>query len=202
MKKKIATFVSIIFHPLLMPLIGVFLLFHSGSYLTYYPFEGQKAIYIIVLISTILLPMSFIPFFVFIGLIKSITMKTRKERVAPYILTLVFYYFAYYILRRAGAPSIVISFILASIITLSVTILVSLRWKISAHMIGLGGLAGALLALSYRLALNTSGILMIVILSAGIIGTTRLYLEEHKASEIYSGFGVGVVFTLLTVIFL
>ena len=65
MIKTMAKVISYLFPPLLMPFLGIVLIFNSGSYLTYYPFEGQKAIYTIVLLSTIVLPLCFIPFFMF-----------------------------------------------------------------------------------------------------------------------------------------
>ena len=59
LRKNIAKVVSYVFHPLLMPLLAIILIFNSGSYLSYYPFEGQKAIYMIVILSTIVLHVIF-----------------------------------------------------------------------------------------------------------------------------------------------
>ena len=202
MIKALAKVVSYVFHPLVMPFLGIVVVFNSGSYLTYYPFEGQKAIYTIVLLSTIVLPLCFIPFFMFFKLIKTVEMTSRKERIIPYFITLAFYYFAYFILKRATAPNIIVTIILASIIALSCTLVVSFKWKISAHMIGIGGLTGGMLALSDRMIFDVSTVLIILVLISGLLGTARLYLNAHKPFEIYSGFGIGSVVTCLVILYL
>jgi membrane-associated phospholipid phosphatase len=77
--------------------------------------------------------------------------------------------------------------------------IISLRWKISNHMASIGGLTGALIALSLRLEINTSYILALVFLFAGLIGTARLILKKHNPLQIYAGYALGffVMFFIL-----
>ena len=60
-------------------------------------------------------------------------------------------------------------------------------------MIGIGGLIGLLSALAHLFGLHVNWILMSAVFIAGIIGTGRLYLNEHNTSQIYSGFMMGYV---------
>ncbi len=82
---------------------------------------------------------------------------------------------------------------LAVFISVILASLINIRWKISLHMIGIGGLLGLLSALAYLYGLHINWILMTTILLAGIIGTARLYLNEHNPSQVYSGFMMGYV---------
>ncbi len=202
MVKALTNTISYIFHPIFMPLLGVFLIFNSGTYLSYYPYEGQKAIFLIIILSMIVLPVCFIPMLFFFKMVKTIELNARRERILPYVFTLLFYYFAYFILKRAKAPTVVISMILASIITLSLTLIFSFRWKISAHMVGIGGLIGAMIALSSRMLFNVTFILACLILVGGFIGSSRLFLNAHKPGEIYAGFAIGIAASFLTVYYL
>ena len=114
MIKTVSNIISYIFHPLLAPTFGLILLFNSGTYLSYLPFSAQKAIYIIVFISTFVLPLSFIPFFIYTDRINSIFLKHKKERLIPLIITTIFYFFSFYILQNINAPKIIQIFILGS----------------------------------------------------------------------------------------
>jgi membrane-associated phospholipid phosphatase len=58
-------------------------------------------------------------------------------------------------------------------------------------MAGIGGLIGAIIALSLRLGLNSSLVLGILIGIAGLIGSSRLILGKHTPMQIYAGFLVG-----------
>ncbi len=60
-------------------------------------------------------------------------------------------------------------------------------------MIGIGGLIGLLSALGHLYGMNVNWILMLAVFIAGIIGTARLYLNEHNATQIYSGFMLGYI---------
>ena len=200
MQKKIAQFISIVLHPLLMPAFGFFIIFNSGAYLNYFPLELKKIIYIIVIINTFVLPLSFIQFFVYQKVINNIQLDSNRQRVIPLIITTLLYYFSYYLLGKLQSPQIIQLFMLASTILVFLTFLISLKWKISAHMVGIGGLIGMIMALSFRLMINLQAYLMISIFVAGLLGYARLRLNAHGPIQVYSGLGIGVILVLLIII--
>jgi hypothetical protein len=59
-------------------------------------------------------------------------------------------------------------------------------------MVGIGGLLGALISVSYLLQFDMTAFYIPVILLAGIIGAARLALGEHRPSQIYAGFFLGL----------
>ena len=59
-------------------------------------------------------------------------------------------------------------------------------------MVGIGGLLGFLISISYLTKYDMTVFYIIVIVVAGLVGFARLKLEEHKPSQIYLGFLLGL----------
>ncbi len=193
MQKKIAQAISVIFHPSLMPTLGILILFNSDTYFDFLRYDIKKVLFILIFISTFVLPITFIPFYYFQKLIKSINMATRRERVIPFLLTLIMYLFCYSLLVKIGAPLLIKRYILFSAIILALLLLSLIKWKFSVHMAGSGGLAGGILAMSMLLNVNLSLYFILSILVSGLIGYSRLQLQAHKSYEIYAGWFIGAV---------
>jgi membrane-associated phospholipid phosphatase len=198
MNKKIAKLITGIFNPLLMPTLGILILFNTNSYYSMLSYDAQKVIFLTIIISTCLLPLSFLPLFYYQSIIKDINMKSNKERIIPFFVIFVIYFLAYFLLNNMGVPPVINNVILGASITILLLALIAFKWKISAHMAGIGGLIAALLIFSFKLHANLLLYLIIAIVVAGLIGTSRITLKAHTPKEIYSGFGLGVATLLLT----
>ncbi len=187
---------SIIFHPLLIPTLGIFLLFNSGFYFSLLPWNVMKFVLLIVFMSTGLLPA------LSIGILSLNPRFDRKmekstDRVLPILLTSVFYYMGYLILKKLPIFPIYNFLLVASILVQIALLIISMRWKISAHAAAIGGLVGGFFALSFRLQANPVWILSILILIAGMVGSARLILGKHSGSQVYAGFLLGLLIMLL-----
>jgi membrane-associated phospholipid phosphatase len=60
-------------------------------------------------------------------------------------------------------------------------------------MLGIGGIIGFVMIMSFEYQLNFNSLLASLFLVAGLIGVARLSLNAHKPGEIYVGFLVGVL---------
>lgn len=203
MKKILARILSILFHPVLMPLIGLLILFNSNSIYQYLSLPAKKVILIIVALGTIVLPLTFVPFYVFQKIIRNIKMETKKERLIPFFVTFILYVFCYYLLIRLHAPEIktIINYILVGAVSTLILFALSFKWKISAHMTGIGALLGSLIAFSFILKINLEYYIILSILVSGLLGFARLTLESHKPFEIYTGWLLGLL-TSTSILFL
>jgi hypothetical protein len=201
MGKALAKISSILLHPLLLPSIGIIILYNSGSVLEYLPFQAKKIILLIVGVSTLILPISFVPFFIFQKIIKNVQMENNRERLVPFFITSALFFFGYYLLVRLGAPQTITKFILAATISATILFLYSFKWKISAHLVGIGGLTGALIAISFRLSVNMEYYIMAAILLSGVVGFSRLKLKTHKPFHIYVGWITGCIVSILVISF-
>lgn len=193
MFKRAATIISYLFNPLIMPTIGVFIMFSTNSLMVYQAPEIKRAVYLIVFLSTFVLPFSFIPFFLYNKLISGIMMKKRKERIIPLMVTSVMYLFAAFLIYRIPVSMLLKKFVVATAINVLLVLLISLRWKISVHMVGVGGLVGLVLILSQYNTGNIVYYLIATIVLAGLVGSSRLKLGAHKPPQVYAGFLQGLI---------
>ncbi len=200
METRIANFISIVFHPMLMPTLGVIILLNLDTYLshTITP-SGKFAVYSIVLINTGIVPALLVWLHLRFQLVKSLKLASRKERTLPFILTMFFYFFCYFILKRNHLPVPVYTLQLGASISVLLAILINFFWKISIHTVGMGGLAGMLLGISQKMNIEIISILLPFILMGGLVGFARLKLNAHTPLQVYSGFllGLGSIWTVL-----
>jgi hypothetical protein len=184
--------ISFLFHPLLMPTLGLLLIFQSGTYLSYIPFEGKRIIFSFIAIGTLIIPLCFLPFFVYFKLINNVEIDNPTQRVVPLFITCVIYFCTAYLVRRIPIPFIN-SFILASSICVMLNVIIVPWWKISSHLIGLGGLTGLATGIFLRLGADISIWLIVILLISGITGFARLRLKAHTPAQVYTGYIAGFV---------
>lgn len=195
-EKYSAKIVSFFFHPLLMPTFGLLLIFHSGTYLETINSEAKNFLYLIIGFSTCILPVLSLPVFIYRKLIKNIEMDLRYQRITPTIIALIFYFLGFYLLKNLPMPAILIAYISSIVAVASIALLITIWWKISFHTLAIGGITGALIALSLRLDADVQYFIMISVITAGVIATARLRLNAHNSLQVVTGFIIG-----LTVVF-
>ncbi|HET6227129.1 MAG TPA: hypothetical protein VFF27_12670 [Bacteroidia bacterium] len=201
-EEKFAKFLSIIFHPLLMPTYGFVLLFSTQNYLsTFLPFQFKLIIIGLTFLFTFLFPAINAVVLLKIGRIKSLEMNDPRERLLPYGTTLLYYMALLYLLYNSHFSVIFKVIIIGAACCILTTLAVNLKWKISAHMVGAGGITGAILALLYRLESDMQLAFIIIILIAGLVGYARLKLNAHTPAQVYTGFLVGFLIQLSLLLF-
>ncbi|MCK4288907.1 MAG: hypothetical protein KAW86_06865, partial [Bacteroidales bacterium] len=80
---------------------------------------------------------------------------------------------------------------------LIITLIINFFWKISIHMIGIGGMLGTLIGLSFLWMIDIPFLIILLILCSGITGFARLKLNAHNPAQVYTGFVIGTSFMLL-----
>jgi len=189
--EKAAKIISVLVHPIIIPSLGFLLLFNSGTYLGYLPFDYKKMILIIVILCTFIIPLSMIPFFLYQRMIFDIQLSRSRERYIPLVVTFSLFIFCYFLLRRIPIPPDYQAFCLGCALCTLIILLAISKWKISLHMVGIGGLTGLIIYLIIHMHVNLEFYLILTLITAGLVGTARLILEAHKPFEIYSGFLIG-----------
>jgi len=188
---RVSKFISIILHPLIMPILGIVVLFYSGSYLSFMPEALKRMILLIILIGMVLLPLSLIPIYMYRKLLSNLDFSRRNERFIPLLITTILYYLTFLILRKIPISGLVLGMIGSATISLFLLALVSIKYNISLHAAGSAGLFGFLLAITLRLGLFSPLSLYGSIVLAGMAGTARLKQNAHKPAEVYAGYIVG-----------
>lgn len=202
METRLAKTLSYLFHPLLMPTYGFLLIFFSHNYIsTFTPANLKLIILAVTFVFTFFLPTLNTLILLKMGRIQSLEMETPKERTVPYISAAMYFFALFYLFHSAEFPSVFCILILGAAVSILLTLLINFKWKISAHAIGVGGIIGATMGISYRLMIDLRLILMLVILLAGFVGFARLKLQAHEPKQVYVGFALGFAVELLLMIF-
>ncbi|MFC2080806.1 PAP2 family protein [Bacteroidota bacterium] len=196
--EKISKAISYIFHPLIIPSLGMLVIYNSGTYLAYLPFDMKKWMLLIVFLSTFVVPLAFIPFFLYQRVIMNLQMGSRRERFVPMAVSFILYIFCFYLIRRISIPHMYHSFLLSCMLAVFAAMLITLKYKISLHMVGLGGLVALIGFLAFYLKVDLRFYLGISVLITGLIGTARIILKAHTPGEVYTGFLTGFGVVLLT----
>jgi membrane-associated phospholipid phosphatase len=116
-------------------------------------------------------------------------------------ITLVFYLASYYLIRKLPVSVVYQRFLFAGCLSILFILAISYFWKISAHLVGWGGLTGLIFILSVRFNTDLMLLLIISLLVSGIVAFARIKLNAHSPSQVYAGFLLGF-FTVLIVFFL
>jgi membrane-associated phospholipid phosphatase len=206
MIKQFFTALSYIFHPLFLPFLGLFFLFEltteSQGYidtsLSNLRWDVKKALYILIGFLTILAPSLSVYIMYRNKMITSLTIENRSERVIPLLLISVYYILTYIFLLRMLPSQTIIPFLLPYVFgfTLStvVAFIMNFYIKISLHMVGVFGVAGALTGYFQSQVEYNIWYLLALIIIGGLVGSSRLYLKAHNLKEILFGiiFGFGI----------
>lgn len=190
---RFAQVISVLGHPLFMPLYAFGLLIYTNPYINMMITETSKYFTLgILLVFTIILPILTSVLFKLFGLIDSLYMKTAKERRWPFLLTLIWYYMGIQLLTRIYVPQSFLLLMIGAASIVGVALVITSRWKISIHMLGIGGVIGAIIGISQRFQFDHSILLIALILFAGLIGYSRLKTNSHNFRQVYAGFIVGI----------
>lgn len=192
LSERLARIISMVFHPLLMPLYGLLIIFSAPTLFGYLPFVQKKFIIFILVTNNILLPFSVLPYLKWRKIITTWTVDKRSERVTPLALTTLFYFITVYVILKFTIPGLIKGFFLVtSLLSFTVT-LINFWWKISIHSVGAGALTSMLLVLSFRLHASLTPFLIAIILVSGMVLSSRLRLQSHTPAEVWTGYLLGL----------
>ncbi len=192
--RSIARTVSILLHPLLMPVIAVWLALEVDPQLGYFVPPGSSGRWLLLgmlVVMTVTFPITSALLLQRAGVVNSLEMHSRQERIAPFVMTLLYCAMALYLLLRTPLHPAVDHLFMGILAALFATLLITAWWKISAHMVGIGGLLGALMGLSMIHGLHILPLIAGVALVAGVLGTARLLASDHTQGQIIAGALVG-----------
>jgi hypothetical protein len=197
----LAKIISGIFHPLLMPVYGLLVIFSAPTLFGFIPLELKRILCLIVLVNNVLLPLSLLLYLWYRRLISSFVIDNREERVLPLAITTFFYFLTLYIFFKFRIPVFIKSYILSAAIISLLIMIINWRFMISIHGAGAGALLALILVLSFRMIMPLTAFLLPVVIICGLVLSARLWLESHTPAEVWWGLllGFGITAILLSV---
>jgi branched-subunit amino acid transport protein AzlD len=210
MNRNLAQIFSVLGHPMLVLTYVLLLMMAINPYAFGVRHLGeQRAVVLLfsVFSTSFLIPAVGVAMMKPLGLIKSLQMYDKQERIGPYIVTGVFYLWLFKNLLSAGqTPPLLAKFVLGATIGLFLSFFINIFTKISAHAAGMGGLIAMLVILAFNwgnmaLGLSLFGgtlefsllpVLALAVVAAGLVGTARLALGAHVPADLYRGYAIGI----------
>lgn len=210
MSPSIARIVSYLGHPLLVLTYMLVLMLVINPF----AFGAQRIgdqrtviLFFYVVSTTFLIPGIGVSLLKPLGLVQSLEMHDKQERIGPYIITGIFYLWMFKNFINGGVPALYAKFVLGATIGLFFAFFVNIFTKISAHATGMGGFVAMALLLAFEWSGSTVGVgpillslnalLAFVILLAGLVGVARLTLGSHTQADLWQGYAAGFAAVML-----
>lgn len=196
---QLSKFISIALHPVFMPLLALHLTLgalHSIGEIS----QSLNYIYGIVICCTIILPLMSIFFLIKRGRVSSLEMSNHNERSLPLFITVIWMSLGFYMLNSVlFYATILKAELIGAILIILIAAIISKFWKISLHLLGIGGVVGVFIALQIIQG-GVLYLLLLFILFSGILGVARIDQKAHNHAQVYVGFLLGVCIELATLL--
>jgi len=177
----------------LIPTYAMFLLMDMDVF-KLLPFRWRLIAIIGTLIFTGLLPALPIWLMMKRGEVNDLFISKREERTMPYLFSFMAYVFwALFMWRTLQFPMFIVAMGMGSAVSIFIIVFINLKWKISAHTAGMGGLCGAVFGVCFRTAINPVWLLVLVLFISGLVAFSRLELKAHTPGQVLAGFVVGFI---------
>jgi len=196
-----ARIVSMVFTPFYLPFIGMMALF-VFSYLGLMPWAYKLQLLMLVYLFTILLPTILIHLYRRYHGWTLIELGHRERRMVPYVISILCYFFCIYVMDMLHIPHFMQTILIAALLIQIICALINVWWKISTHTAAIGGVAGALFVFGELFGFNPIWWLCLVLILAGILGTSRMILRQHSLLQVVAGFLVGLTCSVIGLIYL
>ena len=184
---------SVIFHPL-FHFIYVFLV---TIFLTPGNVSNADPVSLFIFSSLLFLNTTLFPIFGTYLLTGDIFLQKARKRTGAYAVTIFFYIIAYFFLWRMPVYDFIKAFMLSIICVMILLMALNLKWKISMHSTAGGSLIAFFVYLYYIMPEIYFVPLLISIIIAGLLGSSRLKLKVHNNVEIYAGYITGFTITAI-----
>jgi hypothetical protein len=192
--RAFARVISYLFHPLFIPVYVIcFVIYELHLFLDLDSWR-KKLVIIQFLVSYTLLPLLTILLMKALGFIQSIHLRTQKDRILPYVVCEIFYFWGWYVSKNLSYfPKVIIMFTLAVFLACSLGLILNSYFKVSMHGIAVGTLCAFMLLASFQVHMSFGWYLSIAFLIAGLTCTARLIDSDHSNKEVYLGFFAGAL---------
>lgn len=209
-----AKVVSVIFHPLLLNAGLILMVYLLNPYAFRINEEKELGVFFIMTgVIILLFPAVAILLMWKLGMIKSIVMDDKSERIGPLIAVMTCYiWFFINVNSSVIYPRTLTIIALGSCIAAGLGFFINNFTKISLHAIGAGGFLTGVLLIAFNFKtipiripipllgtyeVSTIFVVLLTIFIAGLIGSSRLILKAHTSRDIYGGYITGSLAFLL-----
>jgi hypothetical protein len=201
-----AKIISYIFHPVFVPVyIVLFLLYiYPSVFAGFSNWEKTKAMTMAILMFTFF-PIVTVLLLKALKFIDSIYLITQRDRIIPYVVCNIWYFWIWYVWRSLpdpGYPREAVIFAMTVFLASSLGLMANIYMKISMHAIAMGVMLSFMMILALTQSVSFGIYISISLFIAGLVCTARLIVSDHSQKEIYGGLLAGLVALLIANVFI
>jgi hypothetical protein len=184
-----AKMISIVLHPLIVGVIimGYFVFVHPSLFVGF-DLKTKVFRFFTFVNNNFILPLLVVLLMRGLGFSKSIYLNTQKERIVPYVATIIFFFWTWYVfMNLPETPAIVVNLCQGMFFSSCVALILNNFFKISMHGIAMGGMLGVMMILIFAgEAFSVWPLLISLLLTAAVISARKI-VTDHTWFEIAVG---------------
>ena len=198
---RLSRALSWLLHPFVVPLYVLGFMLLTDGFLSRLPASIKSYLAWIVVLYAAIVPMLSIAFMRGLGLLKNFGLHSQRSRLLPLLVGAISYVLCAITLSDVAVATIIRKFVLAAACCEVLALIVTPFWKISLHLICMGGVTAVFTLLSVAGAGQHFWALVATILLSGALASARLHLGAHNPSQIAVGYFGGLVVAMLAMIY-
>lgn len=199
---RLSRALSWLLHPFVVPLYVIVFMLLTDGFLSRLPDSVKNYLAWVVVLYAAIVPMLSIAFMRGLGLLKNFGLHSQRSRLLPLLVGAISYLLCAITLSDVAVATVVRKFVLAAACCEVLALIVTPFWKISLHLICMGGVTAMFTLLSVAGAGQHFWALVATILLSGALASARLHLGAHNPSQVAAGYFGGFVVAMLAIIYL
>ena len=190
--KTFSIIISSIINPLLVAPFSFAIIIYFGQ-----PTDTRHLLFLVSIFFSNILPLMTIFYFIRLGKVSSMDAPIKEQRIQLLAIATIYNALGFILLTYFDAPPIVRGLMFCYAVNTAIVWRITRFWKISIHMIGLGGPIVALWLTGFEYPL----VMAIAII---LVSISRLVLKAHTLSQVIAGtiLAMGLAYLELTYLFL
>jgi hypothetical protein len=194
-----------------MPMLGLYFMFeletipdslYKFDALYYFPFEAKFRLYIVIGVLTFAAPLLSLLIMYWNGMITSLHLEKKEERVYPFVIVSFYYLLAYIFVAYQWPDELkhpaFVGFLFGMLLVFLITFVLNFWIKLSVHAVAIFGVLGLLVAYNQSQltafvgeAIPNFRFIFIFAILCGLVVTARLYVKAHTLKEALFGMVIG-----------
>jgi len=194
MMKRLSKIISYLLHPIILPTAFAWMVLNGNFYLNnMLKPEAFSIVMLAVVIFTLAIPALIFVASRYLGIVESLEMHSRQERIFSVTVIGISSWFCWRILGNFELPEYYTDFLLVVFTGAAMGLIITFFKKFSLHVFGWSMMAFTLVWYIFSWQCFSVLFLPLIIALAGVVAWSRLELNAHTTGEIYLGFGFGLL---------
>ena len=192
---------SIIFHPMFIPFyVTAFLIYLHPYAFAGFSSQPAKLVLISVFVTTAFFPAFSVFLLKKLGFIESIKLNTQQDRIIPIIISMIFYFSIFYVVKKqVNMPVLFKAFLLATFLCSVAAQMANIKFKISLHALSAGCMMMFFIFMAWVSDFSFGVWVSVAVFSTGMVCTSRFIVSNHTKFDVYAGLCIGMACQLFAI---